>query len=288
MSEIKEKGKLAKKASFILIGKSTEEKNNALAAIAEQLIIDQNEILTENQKDLVNGKEKGLTDSVLDRIMLNEKRIVDMSSAIGQLIELEDPIGETLETIRKENGLRIESKRVPIGVIGMIYEARPNVTIDAATLALKTGNAVILRGSSSASYSNKVLVDCIHRALEKTSIPKDAVQLIEDTNRETVKELFHLNEYLDVLIPRGGKNLIETVVKESSVPVLETGAGNCHIFVDETAKPDMAIKIAINGKTQRPSVCNAIETILVHEKWFNQYGKELLQALADEGCKNYW
>jgi glutamate-5-semialdehyde dehydrogenase len=217
--------------------------------------------------------------------MLNEKRIVDMSEAIGQLIQLNDPIGETIETIHKENGLLIESKRVPLGVIGMIYEARPNVTIDAATLALKTGNAVILRGSSSAYHSNKVLVTSIHRALEKTAIPKDAVQLLEDTSRETAKELFHLNEYLDVLIPRGGKNLIDTVVRESTVPVLETGAGNCHIYIDESAQPEMAIRIAINGKTQRPSVCNAIESILIHEKWFTQYGEQLLNALQEKGVK---
>ena len=172
MSEVQIKGKLAKEASFELIGKSTEEKNKALASIAQQLLLDQEAILTENKKDLIAGKEKGLSDSVLDRIMLNEKRIVDMSEAIGQLIQLNDPIGETLETIRKENGLLIESKRVPLGVIGMIYEARPNVTIDAATLTLKTGNAVILRGSSSAYHSNTVLVSSIHRALEKTSIPK--------------------------------------------------------------------------------------------------------------------
>lgn len=285
MSEVKEKGKLAKEASFILIGKNTNEKNKALAAIAEQLLLDQEEILAENQKDLISGKEKGLSDSVLDRIMLNEKRIVAMSEAIGQLIQLNDPIGETIETIHKENGLLIESKRVPLGVIGMIYEARPNVTIDAATLALKTGNAVILRGSSSAYHSNKVLVTSIHHALEKTSIPKDAVQLLEDTSRETAKELFHLNEYLDVLIPRGGKNLIDTVVRESTVPVLETGAGNCHIYIDESAQPEMAIRIALNGKTQRPSVCNAIESILIHEKWFAQYGEQLLNALQVKGVK---
>jgi len=285
MSEVKEKGKLAKEASFVLIGKNTNEKNKALTAIAEQLLLDQEEILAGNQKDLLSGKEKGLSDSVLDRIMLNEKRIVDMSEAIGQLIQLNDPIGETIETIHKENGLLIESKRVPLGVIGMIYEARPNVTIDAATLALKTGNAVILRGSSSAYHSNKVLVTSIHRALEKTAIPKDAVQLLEDTSRETAKELFHLNEYLDVLIPRGGKNLIDTVVRESTVPVLETGAGNCHIYIDESAQPEMAIRIAINGKTQRPSVCNAIESILIHEKWFTQYGEQLLNALQEKGVK---
>lgn len=285
MSEVVEKGRAAKKASFQLNGKTTAEKNAALARIAEQLIIDQEEILAENAKDLENGKQKGLSESVLDRIMLNEKRIKDMSEAIQQLIKLQDPVGETLETIQKANGLIIESKRVPIGVIGMIYEARPNVTVDAATLALKTGNAIILRGSSSAQYSNQVLTKTIHRALVKTSLPIEAVQSIEDTNRESAKELFHLNDYLDVLIPRGGKKLIDTVVKESSVPVIETGAGNCHLFIDESAKPEMAVMIAINGKTQRPSVCNAIESILIHENWFNQYGEQLALALIDKGVE---
>ena len=255
---------------------TTDQKNKALALIADQLVVDQASILAENQKDLDDGKTKGLTDAVLDRIQLTEKRIEDIAGAIHLLIELQDPIGETLETIEKDNGLLIEVKRVPIGVIGMIYEARPNVTVDAATLALKTGNAVILRGSSSAKYSNMALIKSIHAALDKSDIPKMAIQLIEDTSRETAKELFRLNEYLDVLIPRGGKKLIETVIREATVPVIQTGAGNCHIYIDETAEQEMARKIALNAKIQRPSVCNAIETILIHDKWFAQYGKELI------------
>ncbi|MBU7591614.1 glutamate-5-semialdehyde dehydrogenase [Metabacillus halosaccharovorans] len=281
MSEVLAKGKAAKEASFSLVDISTEEKNEALAKIADQLLVDQGMIIEENRKDLEVGKQNGLTDSVLDRIMLNEKRIHDIAEAIRLLMDLKDPIGETIETIEKENGLLIKKKRVPIGVIGMIYEARPNVTVDAATLALKTGNAVILRGSSSAGYSNQALIQSIHKALENSSVPVNAVQLIEDTSRETAKELFHLKEYLDVLIPRGGKNLIDTVVREASVPVLETGAGNCHIFIDETADDQMAENIVINGKTQRPSVCNAIETILVEENWFSQYGKSLLEKLDE-------
>ncbi|MGQ4667725.1 glutamate-5-semialdehyde dehydrogenase [Metabacillus halosaccharovorans] len=281
MSEVLAKGKAAKEASFSLVDISSEEKNEALAKIADQLLVDQGMIIEENRKDLEAGKKNGLTESVLDRIMLNEKRILDIAEAIRLLIDLKDPIGETIETIEKENGLLIKKKRVPIGVIGMIYEARPNVTVDAATLALKTGNAVILRGSSSARYSNQALIQSIHQALENSSVPVNAVQLIEDTSRETAKELFHLKEYLDVLIPRGGKNLIDTVVREASVPVLETGAGNCHIFIDETADDQMAENIVINGKTQRPSVCNAIETILVEENWFSQYGKSLLEKLDE-------
>ncbi|MEK5069877.1 glutamate-5-semialdehyde dehydrogenase [Sporosarcina sp. FSL K6-1508] len=279
MSEIHLKGRAAKEVSYSLVNVTTDQKIKALALIAEQLMADQVSILSENEKDLDDGKAKGLTDAILDRILLTEKRIKDMASAIHLLIELQDPIGETVETIEKENGLLIEMKRVPIGVIGMIYEARPNVTVDAAALALKTGNAVILRGSSSAQYSNKALIKSIHTALDKSEIPKMSIQLIEDTSRETAKKLFRLNEYLDVLIPRGGKTLIETVIREATVPVIQTGAGNCHIYIDETAEQEMATNIALNAKIQRPSVCNAIETILIHKKWFNQYGTELINKL---------
>lgn len=287
VSEVQQKGKAAKDASYVLVDVSTEEKNRALELIAEQLLQDQETLLAENKKDLLEGQQAGLTDAVLDRILLNEQRIQDMSDAIRLLVELKDPIGETLETITKENGLNIEKKRVPLGVIGMIYEARPNVTVDAATLAVKTGNAVVLRGSSSAKYSNQALVKSIHTALAVSEVPTDAVQLLEDTSRETAKELFRLNEYLDVLIPRGGKQLIETVVRESTVPVIETGAGNCHIYIDEAAQPEMAKTIVLNAKTQRPSVCNAIETILVHKKWFSNYGKELVSALQEKGVEVY-
>lgn len=287
MSEVTVKGKLAKIASYQLIGLSTELKNEALEKIAQQLVLDKENLVFENEKDLEQGRIRGLNESILDRIMLNDKRIDDMAAAIRLLVELKDPIGEKLETIEKENGLLIKKLRVPIGVIGMIYEARPNVTIDAATLSLKTGNAVILRGSSSAKYSNMALVSSIHKALEDSAIPVDAVQLIEDTSRETAKELFHLTEYLDVLIPRGGKSLIETVMKESSVPVLETGAGNCHIFIDETAESAMVEKIVLNGKTQRPSVCNAIESLLIHETWFVENGEDLLAVLNDKEIEIY-
>src|SRR5690625_1297181 len=204
-----------------------------------------------------------------------------MAAGIRLLVDLTDPIGEVMESVEKENGLVIQKKRVSIGVIGMIYEARPNVTIDAATLALKTGNAVILRGSSSAIYSNIALVESIHRALEKSELPVEAVQLIENTSRETAKELFQLDEYLDVLIPRGGEKLIETVVRESSVPVIKTGAGNCHVFIDATAQQTMAEEIVINAKVQRPSVCNAIESIIIDESWFQRYGIGLLEKLVE-------
>ncbi|WP_249870619.1 glutamate-5-semialdehyde dehydrogenase [Oceanobacillus saliphilus] len=287
MSEVIQKGKAAKIASYSMTGVTTEDKNAALQLIAEQLIADQQTILEENKKDLVEGKEKGLTQSVLDRIMLNKERIEGIAEAIGQVIELDDPIGEVLSTIEKDNGLYIQKKRVPIGVVGIIYEARPNVTIDAAALTLKTGNAVVLRGSSSARHSNIALVKSIHRALNKSNIPVDAIQLIEDTSRETAKELFRLNEYLDVLIPRGGKNLIDTVVREASVPVIETGAGNCHVYIDETARQEMAEQIVLNAKLQRPSVCNAIESLLIHPKWFHSHGESLLKKLKEENVEIY-
>lgn len=287
MNEVQVKGQAAKAASYVLAGITTEEKNAALLLIADQLLTDQAIILEGNKKDIQFGKENGLSEAVLDRIMLNEDRIKDMADAIRLLVELQDPIGEVLETIEKGNGLFIQKKRVAIGVIGMIYEARPNVTIDAATLTLKTGNAVILRGSSSATFSNMALVQSIHRALGKSALPVDAVQLIADTSRETAKELFKLNDYLDVLIPRGGKKLIETVIRESTVPVIETGAGNCHIFVDETAEEEMTEAIVLNAKLQRPSVCNAMEGLLIHEKWFDLYGVRLLDILQEKGVEIY-
>ncbi|PIC78480.1 glutamate-5-semialdehyde dehydrogenase [Sporosarcina sp. P19] len=282
MSEIRDKGKAAKEASIVLNVATTEEKNHALQLIAEQLIEEQDQLLAENKKDIDEGREKGIESAVLDRILLTPERIEAMAEGVRLLIDLHDPIGETLEEIHKENGLHIVKKRVPIGVIAMIYEARPNVTIDAASLALKTGNAVVLRGSSSAKFSNMALWRVIQRGLEKSSLPVDSVQLIEDTSRETAKELFTLNDYLDVLIPRGGAKLIQTVIRESTVPVIETGAGNCHVFIDESADEKMAIDIVVNAKTQRPSVCNAIETILIDSNWLAQHGKSLIKALQEQ------
>lgn len=217
MSEVSVKAKLAKEAAAEMIMKTTVEKDEALSLIANGLRNELDFLLSENAKDIENGKENGLTPDVIDRLKLDEKRIRDIADAVELLIDLADPVGESLETIEKENGLFIEKIRVPLGVVGMIYEARPNVTVDAATLCLKTGNAVVLRGSSSAIHSNKALVNVIHRALEQSALPINAVQLIEDTSRETAKELFTLNDGLDVLIPRGGKKLIDLVVRESTV-----------------------------------------------------------------------
>ena len=285
MNEVLTKGQKAKEIAGELVTKSTDQKNKALAAIAEQLIEETSYILEENKRDIEQGKAKGMSASLLDRLMLNEQRIIDMTAGIRQLIDLRDPVEECVATWERPNGLSIREMRVPLGVVGMIYEARPNVTVDAATICLKTGNAVILRGSSSAAYSNKAIVAVIHRALKQTSLPPESVQLIEDTSRDSAKQLFTLNEYLDVLIPRGGKQLIDTVVREASVPVLETGAGNCHIFIDETANKQMAFDIIVNAKTQRPSVCNAIETIILHENWAQRFGTELFSFLKERGVE---
>lgn len=285
MNEVLVKGQKAKKIAGELVAKSTIEKNKALAAVAEQLIVETSYILEENKRDIKQGKAKGLSASLLDRLMLNEQRIIDMAEGIRQLIDLRDPVGECVAAWERPNGLSIQEMRVPLGVVGMIYEARPNVTVDASTICLKTGNAVILRGSSSATYSNKAIVAVIHRALKQTSLPPESVQLIEDNSRDSAKQLFTLNEYLDVLIPRGGKQLIDTVVREASVPVLETGAGNCHIFIDETADKQMAFDIIVNAKTQRPSVCNAIETIILHENWAQRFGNELFSFLKERGVE---
>ncbi|MBG9447628.1 glutamate-5-semialdehyde dehydrogenase [Cytobacillus firmus] len=279
--ELIHKGQKAKKAAAELAKKTTQQKNRALELISGQLMQEKNFILTENDKDLDEGRKNGMSDALLDRLRLNEARIEDMADALLQLARLEDPVGEIISDWERPNGLEITQVRVPLGVVGMIYEARPNVTVDASSLCLKTGNAVMLRGSSTAIHSNKAIVQVIHHALDKSDLPREAVQLIEDTSRETASAMFRLNDYLDVLIPRGGAKLIKTVVEQSTVPVLETGAGNCHIYIDENADKEMAVSIAVNAKTQRPSVCNACETILVHRDW--QGLNDLVNALKEKG-----
>ncbi|WP_449538127.1 glutamate-5-semialdehyde dehydrogenase [Ferdinandcohnia sp. Marseille-Q9671] len=285
MSELLQKAKLASDVATQLGLCTTEQKNEALNRIASQLLQETDFILSENEKDLAAGREKGMSDNLLDRLRLTEERIEDMAVGVRQVVELPDPIGEVLEGWDRPNGLQIEKVRVPLGVVGMIYEARPNVTVDASTLCLKTGNAVLLRGSSSAIHSNKAIVAVIHRALETSEVPSEAVQLLEDTSRETASQMFKLTEYLDVLIPRGGASLIQNVVNNASVPVLETGVGNCHIYIDESAQRDMAVAIAVNAKTQRPSVCNAAETILVHQGWAEKHFDVLIQTLKDKNVE---
>lgn len=283
MSELLEKAKKLKKASRTLGMLSSQEKNEALAKLADQLLNEKDWILQENAKDIQAGRENGLSDSLLDRLLLTNERIEQIVEGVRQLIVLDDPIGETIEAWERPNGLRIQTIRVPLGVVGMVYEARPNVTVDAGSLCLKTGNAVLLRGSTSALNSNKALVQIMQRALSESAIPADAIQLLEDTSRETAAQMFKLNGYLDVLIPRGGAGLIQSVIQNATVPVLETGVGNCHVYIDESAKEKMAIDIAINAKLHRPSVCNAAETLLIHEKW--PYISEILNSLHEKGVE---
>ncbi|KEF36562.1 glutamate-5-semialdehyde dehydrogenase [Schinkia azotoformans MEV2011] len=282
MSELLEKAKKAKAITSELAVKTSEQKNDALRRISMQLLLEKDYIISENEKDIEIGKQNGLNESLIDRLRLTEDRIKDMAEALILLVELNDPVGEVLASWARPNGLKMKQIRVPLGVVGMVYEARPNVTVDASSLCLKTGNAVILRGSSSAIHSNIAIVNVIHHALEQSEIPADAVQLLEDTSRETAAQMFKLNEYFDVLIPRGGAGLIKTVVENSTIPVLETGVGNCHIYIDGSASKEMAINIAINAKTQRPSVCNAAETILIHEGWAKEHLEDLVKALLDK------
>lgn len=278
-TELIQKAKKAKAAAGELAKADTAVKNKALELISKQLLAEKQFILNENLKDIEAGRANGMSESLVDRLKLDADRLADMADALIQLTKLSDPVGEVLEQWQQPNGLDMSKIRVPLGVVGMIYEARPNVTVDASSLCLKTGNAVVLRGSSTAIYSNTAIVAVIHRALEQSGLPVDSVQLLEDTSREAASAMFKLNDYLDVLIPRGGANLIKTVVANSTVPVLETGAGNCHVYIDETADKDMAISIALNAKTQRPSVCNSCETILVHKNWADQHLPELISAL---------
>jgi glutamate-5-semialdehyde dehydrogenase len=276
MSEVIEKATLAKQATKVLGNLSTAQKNEALRLMADSLIAEQASIIKANQLDLQRGRDAGTSPSLLDRLALNESRIEAMAEGLQQMIELPDPIGDKLETFERPNGLKIEKIRVPLGVIGIIYEARPNVTVDAAGLCLKTGNAVVLRGGSAALHSNERIIEVLHSALIKSAIPADALQIIMNPDRSSVDEMLKLNGLLDVLIPRGGASLIQNVVQNASVPVIETGAGVCHTFIDETAIPDMAERIALNAKVQRPSVCNSMETLLVHEAFAAKH----LDALA--------
>ncbi|MEK4029613.1 glutamate-5-semialdehyde dehydrogenase [Pseudobacillus sp. FSL P4-0506] len=283
MGELLEKARLLKTASYQMAMLDEAEKNEALERIAQALLANADFILQENARDMEDGTTAGFVPPLLDRLQLTEERIGQMADGVRQLIKLKDPVGETTEQWTLENGLNIRTVRVPLGVIGMVYEARPNVTVDAAALCLKAGNAVLLRGSSSAARSNLALVKVMKAALQTSSIPEDALQLLEDTSRETATEMFRLNEYLDVLIPRGGAGLIQTVIKQATVPVLETGVGNCHVYIDGSAEKDMAIAIAENAKLHRPSVCNAAETLLIDIHW--PYRKELLHTIAEKGVE---
>jgi glutamate-5-semialdehyde dehydrogenase len=256
----------AKNSTSVLASLSSTHKNEVLAKMAEQLVAESKQILAANAIDIESGAKKGLTKTLIDRLTLDEKRITVMAEGLRSLMTLEDPIGKIDQMWRRPNGLDIGQQRVPLGVVGIIYEARPNVTVDAAGLCLKTGNAVILKGGSEALNSNRILVEILRKVLANSALPQDAVQLIDSTEREAVMVLMRLNSFIDVLIPRGGAGLIKTVIENSSVPVIETGVGNCHTYIDSEADLEMARKIAYNAKVQRPGVCNAMETLLVNEQ----------------------
>lgn len=259
-----ELGKKAKAAKTVLSAVTTEQKNAALAEISKALLACADEIIRANAVDLQNGRENGLSDALLDRLCLNEERIAGMADGCRQVEALSDPCGIVLDTYIHDNGLNIEKVSCPIGVIGIIYEARPNVTADAAVLCLKSGNAVILRGGKEAINSNIAIANVMRDAVQKAGLPADVIQLVTDTSRTSANELMAMKGYLDCLIPRGGKNLIKAVVENSTVPVIETGSGNCHIYVDESANVEMAADIVYNAKTQRIGVCNACESLVVH------------------------
>lgn len=261
-----EQGKNAKQTLTFMSQVTTEQKNNALGIIADMLEENTEKIVSANALDIENGRKNGLGDGLIDRLMLNADRIKAMADGARQVAFLPDPCGRLLSEYKKDNGLDIKKITVPLGVIGIIFEARPNVTVDAASLCLKSGNAVILRGGKEAINSNTALADIMREALAKAGFPQDVIQLVGDTSRQSATDMMNMNEYLDCLIPRGGKGLIKAVVENSNVPVIETGSGNCHIYVDESADIDMAANIIFNAKTQRISVCNACESLVINSK----------------------
>ena len=279
--KLEEIGSRAKEVSRVLNNLGSTPKNEGLKAVAQALLDGKDKILEANQKDVQAALAKGMNPGLVDRLSLNDARIQAMAEGLLQVASLDDPVGEVISMKPRPNGLLIGQKRVPLGVIGMIYEARPNVTADAFGLCFKSGNAVILKGGSDALESNKAIVAQIREGLKSAGLPEDAVQLIESTDREVTRQFMRLNEYLDVLIPRGSAGLIRSVVENSTVPVIETGTGNCHIFVDESADLDMALNIIFNAKTQRIGVCNACESLVVHRAVAEEF-LPLLKARLDE------
>ncbi len=262
---LEELGIRAKEAEKELMVATTVEKNAALKSIADALIMSADEIIEANAKDIQNGIDNGMSKALLDRLKLDRERIEGMAHGVMDVVSLPDPVGRVLNSFERPNGLKIEKVSTPLGVIGVIFEARPNVTSDAAALALKSGNAVILRGGKEAINSNTKIAQVMRAAVKETGMNEDVIQLVENTTRESSTALMTLNEYVDVLIPRGGAGLIQAVVKNATVPVIETGVGNCHVYVDRDADIDMAVEIVFNAKTNRPSVCNAAESLLIHK-----------------------
>ncbi|RRD40477.1 glutamate-5-semialdehyde dehydrogenase [Leptotrichia sp. OH3620_COT-345] len=285
MNYIEEMGKRAKEASKKLLTLNTETKNRVLTMIAAELINKKEEIKKANREDLEKGKKEGLSFALLDRLELTDDRIEAMAQSLIEIAAFNDPIGEILEGWKHKNGMTIEKKRVPLGVIGIIYESRPNVTVDSAGLAIKSSNAVILRGSANAINSNIYLSNLFNEVGLKAGLPENSVQLIEDTDRKFVNEMVRLNEYINVLIPRGGKGLKKFIIENATVPVIETGAGVCHIFVDESAEKDIVSPIIENAKTQRPSTCNSIETVLIHKNIADKVLPEVTEILLEKGVE---
>ncbi len=287
-------GSEAKKAEAAIRGISQNTKNRALAAIADGLIENAELIIEDNKKDLEKAKANHMSEAMRDRLSLDIKRIKDMAEGVRKIIGLPDPVGRVLGGKELPNGLKVIKKAVPLGVVGIIFESRPNVAVDAAALCLKSGNVAVLRGGSDAINSNKRLVSVMRSALSSAGVDENAVSLVEDTSRECVSELLKLNRYIDVLIPRGGHGLIQNVINNSTIPVIQTGEGNCSVYVDRSADIAMAVNIADNGKTQRPSVCNAIENLLVHEEIAEEFLKALdekwkgkVRIYADESASKY-
>ena len=287
MSYTEELGIKAKKAEAVIASASTLVKNNALAAISKALIENKELIIAENAKDIAAAKENGMSEAKQDRLKLDEKRIADMAKGVDELIAMADPIGEIIGGGNRPNGLQIIKVRVPLGVIGIIYESRPNVTVDAAALCLKAGNVVVLKGGKEAINSNICLGNIMRKAVSEAGLPEDVIQVVNNTSRETTNELMKLNGYIDVIIPRGSANLIQAVVKNATVPVIETGAGNCHVYVDSSADLDMAVEITDNAKTQRPSVCNAIESLLVHKDAADKFLPMIAERFKSHNVKIY-
>ena len=276
-------GRLAKSASREAAKLGTKAKNRGLLAVANELVEERKLILQENAKDIEAAKVKGVKQSLIDRLALTEQRIEDMAEGLRQIAALDDPIGEVLGMKKRPNGLRIGKKRVPLGVVGIIYESRPNVTADAFGLCFKTGNAVILRGGSDAIHSNQAITRAIKEGLRKEKLSQDLILLVEDTSREVVNEMMKMHGWIDVLIPRGGAGLIANVVANSTVPVIETGTGNCHVYVDETADIKMATDIIENAKTQRLGVCNACESLVIHSKIAEAALPKIVARLKEHG-----
>tara|TARA_B100000035_G_scaffold80718_1_gene67669 strand:- start:262 stop:1518 length:1257 start_codon:yes stop_codon:yes gene_type:complete len=266
-------------------------KNKVLRSISNYIIDDTKKIITANNVDIDNATKKGLKDSMIDRLILNEKRIISMKDGLAKIISIPDTLYKISKGVKQKNGISVSQMRVPLGVIGMIYESRPNVTIDAAGLCIKSGNSVILRGGSESINSNKALMNCIKKALKDNNINPYMVQLIETTDRKAIDKLLAMNSYIDVIIPRGGKGLIEKVMSSSKIPMIKHLDGNCHVYIDQKADLDMAFRISINSKTQRYGVCNAMETLLVHKKFSKKYLKKILKTYTESnveirGCKN--